>query len=116
MKRIFVSGPISDGGRLGIDEQSANVLAAEIAGLALIRAGYAPLIPHLCWYMVDAAAVDHAAWLAIDLAWLERADAVLRLPGASVGADREVARARELGIPVAASLEELAAALAGRAA
>jgi hypothetical protein len=38
---------------------------------------------------------------------LERCDAVLRLPGASRGADMDVARARALGLPVYASVDEL---------
>lgn len=36
---------------------------------------------------------------AYDLAWLERCDALLRVPGPSAGADREVAHARERGLP-----------------
>jgi hypothetical protein len=38
---------------------------------------------------------------------LSRCDAVLRLPGASRGADLDVARARELGLPVFERVEDL---------
>jgi hypothetical protein len=38
---------------------------------------------------------------------LERCDALLRLPGASRGADMDVARARALGLPVYTSVEQL---------
>jgi hypothetical protein len=38
---------------------------------------------------------------------LQRCDAVLRLPGASRGADMDVASARALGLPVYFSLEEI---------
>lgn len=35
-------------------------------------------------------------WMRIDLAWLEAAHALLRLPGPSAGADREVALAHTM--------------------
>lgn len=38
---------------------------------------------------------------------LERCDAVLRIPGESRGADLDVAKARELGIPVYSTVEEI---------
>ena len=38
---------------------------------------------------------------------LERCDALLRLPGASRGADMDVERARALGLPVVTSVDEL---------
>ncbi len=38
---------------------------------------------------------------------LERVDAVLRLPGASTGADEDVRRARARGIPVYFDLDEV---------
>jgi hypothetical protein len=41
--------------------------------------------------------------------WLELCDAVYRIEGASPGADREVRRAVEVGMPVYYSLEELEA-------
>ena len=39
-------------------------------------------------------------WLEYDMEWLTACDALVRLPGESKGADREVARAKELGIEV----------------
>ncbi len=44
--------------------------------------------------------LTHTDWLAIDLKWVEVADAVLRLPGESKGADMETHHARLHGIPV----------------
>jgi len=38
---------------------------------------------------------------------LSRCDAVLRIPGASRGADQDVARAREMRLPVFTSVEEI---------
>jgi hypothetical protein len=59
-----------------------------------------PLLPHLVllWDLVDPRPVDF--WLAYDELLIRRSDAVLRLPGESVGADREIAFADGLGMPV----------------
>jgi hypothetical protein len=45
-------------------------------------------------------------WYEMDLEIVRRVDAVVRLEGHSVGADLEVALARELGLPVFFSVEE----------
>lgn len=102
--RVFVSGPYSapDPERVLL-----NVQKAIDAGNRLIDAGLWPHVPHLMHYMHERQARPYEAWLALDMAWLAKCDAVLRLPGDSPGADREVARARELGLPVYASEERL---------
>jgi hypothetical protein len=50
-------------------------------------------------------------WMGLDLAWVEAADALIRLPGESVGADQEVALARKLGIPVFRNVYDLISVL-----
>jgi hypothetical protein len=59
-----------------------------------------PLAPHLTllWHMVRPHPLDF--WYAYDLAALARCDALLRLPGPSTGADRELEFASDRGIPV----------------
>lgn len=116
-KRIYIAGPISRGDLAG------NIQRASDAFEALALAGHAPFCPHWsCFsgpvqvthtggtvYAVAGAQpnkLTHADWLAVDLAWVAQADAVLRLPGESVGADMEVAEARRLNIPVYHSLGE----------
>lgn len=51
--------------------------------------------------------ITHTEWLQIDLAWVEMADAVLRLPGESKGADMEEEHATDNMIPVFYNMEEL---------
>jgi hypothetical protein len=51
---------------------------------------------------------DHSAWLVVDLAWVEVAQAVLRLPGESTGADMEVRLANTVGIPIFSTVEQIA--------
>jgi len=60
-----------------------------------------PVVPHLTllWHLV-VPRTDVEFWYAYDLAILARCDAVLRLEGPSTGADREVAFAVELGLPL----------------
>jgi hypothetical protein len=110
--RVYIAGPISKGDLLH------NVRQADDAFAALLRAGLAPFCPHWSVYHGSARYVDsgstrvvatadptpagttHADWMGADLPWVEVADAVLRLPGVSVGADAEVALAQRCGIPV----------------
>lgn len=60
----------------------------------------AVFIPHLSmlWDLLSPAPVD--TWYARDNHFLERCDALYRLPGLSTGADAEVAYAKKLEIPV----------------
>lgn len=100
MRYIYVSGPYSHG------DQAANVRAAIEAANVLLDAGYIPYCPHLSHFHHMLFPHDYETWMQLDLAWLEMCDAVVRLPGHSPGADREVTRAHELGIPVYYSVEE----------
>jgi len=69
-----------------------------------------PFVPHLCvvWQMMSPHH-EYEYWLPMDLAWIDRCDAVLRLPGESKGADAEEEYARATGKPVFRSVGELAA-------
>ena len=77
-----------------------NVRRAIEAGHALADAGFAPFIPHLTHYWDEMFPREYESWMAMDFAFLSVCDGVLRLEGFSPGADREVAFAKELGIPV----------------
>lgn len=99
--KIYVAGPYSKG------DVAVNVREAILAGDGLRALGHTPFIPHLThlWHMVRPHEIDF--WYKYDLEWLELCDAVFRLPGESTGADREVARALELGLPVFYSYLEI---------
>ena len=106
--RIYLAGPMSNGGRLSESDELANVRDGMQAARLLLEAGHAVYLPHL-WHFF-ATTVEHGVtreqWIAQDLAWIEACDVVVRLPGESAGADREVVFARQRGIPVW-SLEEV---------
>jgi hypothetical protein len=122
LPRVYIAGPISTGDLYG------NVAQATKVFRDLVDIGVAPWCPHWSVFSgelyvdpegdaedgnvwttarVNGCGLTHKQWLDVDLAWVEAADAVLRLPGESKGADAEVARAREVGIPVFYSVGEV---------
>lgn len=99
--RIYISGPITLGnGRW-------NFFKSVETQAQLIESGFAPLNPVLTMMLPGHQNISHEAWLEVDLPWIECADAVLRLPGESAGADEEVAFAEDHNIPVFISIETL---------
>ena len=105
--KVYIAGPMSGGDRL------ANLNQGLEAYRELIRRGYAPMCPMLSFFVNDVMPQGYATWLAVDLAWVEASDLVLRLPGESLGADQEVACATINGIPVYRSLAEIPEVICG---
>lgn len=112
---ILIAGPYRSGTGDDPVQMEKNLRALEAAALPLFRAGHVPVI---------------GEWLALpllreagskqpgDSAWEEilypvanrlliRCDGVLRLPGASKGADEDVRLARELGLHVWHRMEDV---------
>lgn len=122
-KRVYIAGPLSRG------DLKRNIEQATRAFKQLVAAGFAAWCPHWSafsggcigngslggelpgnyWAYASACGVGltHQEWLEVDIAWLATADAVLRLPGESVGADAETAEAERLGIPVYTSVNDV---------
>lgn len=95
LKVIYVAGPLTNG------DSWANVNRAIRVGEAVRRAGYVPLIPHLSiLHALLFPGVGYEDWMKQCLEYVSRSDIVLRMPGASKGADREVEFALSVGIPV----------------
>jgi len=99
--RAYVAGPYTKG------DVALNVKEAVRASDRLLKLGYAPYCPHLThfWHMLFEH--DYQTWLDLDNEWVTCCDVLLRIPGDSSGADKEVALAESLGIPVFFSVEEL---------
>jgi hypothetical protein len=100
MKRVYIAGPLSG-------NQGTNIHNAIKFMEAIAEAGFTPFCPHLFHFWHLAYPHEYEFWMKHDLEWLATCDAVFRMPGASLGADREVARARELDIPVFFGMESL---------
>ena len=81
--RVYIAGPYTKGDR------SENVRNAMRAMDQLIAAGHEPLCPLLTHFQDLAFPRPWSDWMRIDLAWLPFAEAVVRLPGKSKGADIE---------------------------
>lgn len=99
--RVYVAGPMT------IGEPLDNIYEGAKVGKRMVRDGLAPYIPHLDAYMMWWDEASYELLLDWDFAWIEKADALYRIEGASPGADREVEFARELGIPVFVSYDAL---------
>jgi hypothetical protein len=65
-----------------------------------IGTGWWPVVPHLSHFWHTMSPRPYQDWIDLDLVILDRCDAVVRLTGRSAGADSEVKRATELGIPI----------------
>jgi hypothetical protein len=101
MKRIFISGPYT------IGDVAINVRNAMNVANELIDLGFAPFCPHLTHFLHINNPQEYEKWLEIDMSFLEVCHALIRLPGISDGADKEVECALKLGIPVYNSIGDL---------
>ena len=112
---ILIAGPYRSGTGDDPELLAANLAQLEMAAWPLFEAGHLPMIGE--WVALPvlrgAGGTSVADPIASQIMYptaerlLARADAVLRLPGESKGADQDVAIARERGLPVYFSLEEV---------
>ncbi len=91
---VYIAGPYSQG------DVIENVGWAIDMGELLMDHGLIPFVPHLMHFWEFRYPHELDYWYAYDLAWLARCDCLLRLPGESEGADKEVEFAKAHGIPV----------------
>jgi hypothetical protein len=101
--KIYVAGPYTKGD-VAVNVRTALAVANELADL-----GFAPYVPHLThfWHLIFPRPYDY--WLELDNEFLPYCDALLRIPGESSGADKEVQLARSLNKPVLNSVNEIKA-------
>ncbi|MCG8697610.1 MAG: DUF4406 domain-containing protein, partial [Bacteroidales bacterium] len=69
--------------------------------------GLAPYCPHLTHFLHMNNAQPYEKWLELDCEFLVLCDCLIRIPGSSEGADKEVELAKSRGLPVFNNLEEL---------
>lgn len=112
---ILVAGPYRSGTGDDPEKLAANVRAMEAYALPLFRAGHIPLVGE--WLALPLVALAGSRQIGdapfeeifhpIAERLLARCDAVLRMGGASKGADLMVQTAREHGLAVYHSLREV---------
>jgi nucleoside 2-deoxyribosyltransferase len=92
---VYIAGPYTR------PDPVANTRAALDTAERLHATGVVTcVVPHLTMLWHFAHPHDLEYWYELDLATLARCDALLRIPGESTGADREVTFAAQRGIPV----------------
>jgi len=99
--KVYIASPYSVGNK------KYNVKRQMITGNLLVNLKFLPFMPLLFHFQHQLYPLSYVEWLAIDLAWLESCDCLLRLKGESPGADIEVKKAKELKIPVFYNIEQL---------
>jgi len=118
---VLIAGPYLSGTDGDPAKIAANRARLESFALPIYQRGHLPIIGEwLALPIIHAAGgrdpsddAFKAYQYPVAQRLLARCDAVLRIEGASRGADLDVARARELGLPVYRSLDELPARAAG---
>ena len=112
---ILIAGPYRSGTGDDPDLLAANLARLEEAAWPVFRAGHVPMIGE--WVALPVLRSAGAGGVTDPLAehvmyptaerLLQHCDAVLRLPGASTGADQDVAIARARGLPVWTRIEDV---------
>lgn len=98
---IYVAGPYTN------PDPVENTAKAIDAAEHLITKGWVPHIPHLNLLWELRSHHEPAFWYAYDFEILERCNAIVRLPGASQGADVEVEFAADRNLVVYVGLDEV---------
>jgi hypothetical protein len=115
---ILIAGPYRSGTNDNPELMEQNLRRLESVALPLFRAGHIPMIGE--WVALPLlreagskkpgdAAYQEIAYPVAERLLLTKCDAVLRLPGESTGADQDVKIAKERGLKVFYSLEEVLA-------
>lgn len=73
----------------------------------LVDAGFVPIIPHVHMIWNIHTPRQEVFWYKFTMDLMRICDAVVRFPGESMGADEECRVAKEIGIPVFYSLNDL---------
>lgn len=99
--KVYLAGPYTIGDPV-INVRNMILVAEEVRAKGHLP--YIPLLNHL-WHL--ASPHEYEYWMNMDLEWIKVCDAILRLPGESKGADLETEYARDVGIPVFYTTDQL---------
>jgi hypothetical protein len=101
MKKVYIASPYTLG------DVAVNVRVQLETADQLMTLGFAPYVPLLTHFQHLHRPRPYEDWCRHDDDWIPCCDYLLRLPGESKGADREVRLAESLGIPVFYKGEDL---------
>lgn len=91
---VYLAGPYTLG------DPTTNVQNMIEAAEAIIAADCIPYVPLLDHFWNTVYPHSYEFWVQKNLAWIDRCDLVVRLPGKSKGADLECKYAHSIGKPV----------------
>src|SRR6056297_3218373 len=106
MEKIYIASPYTKG------DTALNVKAQIDVADELIDLGFAPFCPLYSHFQHMIHPRPYEDWIRLDNVWVLACDAVLRLPGESLGADGEVDLAKANDIPVVYSVVDVCAIFA----
>jgi hypothetical protein len=98
-KYVYLAGPMSKGPLL------EHVRNAMDAATRIRKVGGVPYLPQLGVLWELRTPQPYEEWMSFDFAWIERCDCLVRLPGESSGADREIEHAKKHGKQVFIGVE-----------
>lgn len=101
MIAVYIASPYTQG------DAAVNVRTSLLVADLLAAQGFLPFAPLLSHFWNFLSPHPYEFWMDMDVEWIKRCDCLLRLPGASAGADLEVEVARHLGLPVFFSPQEI---------
>jgi len=101
MKVIYISSPYT------IGDTAQNVAVQMDAAHIILDMGHCPIVPLLSHFLHIYRFRPYEEWFQMDIELLRRSDILLRLPGISIGADKEAEEAKNAGIPVAVGWDQL---------
>jgi len=98
--RIFIAGPYGDHNPKDII--AANVIKSDKLARDLMAQGHQVYCPHkMSWGWEDDSRLTREQFLALDRSYLHYwAEAIIRIPGVSPGADGEMRLAKTLGVQI----------------
>jgi hypothetical protein len=99
---VYIAGPITKPCPMENARQGMAMF-----DLLLATGWCVPFCPHLSVFHHIYSPKSHAEWLAYDFQIISHCDALYRMPGESVGADKEEEFCEQEGIPVFDTLESL---------
>ncbi len=101
MITVYIASPYTKG------DVALNVRAQIDCAKKLRDLGYNPFVPLLTHFEHIVHPRPYGDWLEYDIQWMLKCDCLLRLPGDSKGADKEVEVAYSHNKPVFYSIEEV---------
>jgi hypothetical protein len=107
MRCIYVAGAYSADDVISV---FSNMRRGIHLALEVLSAGFAPFVPWFDYHFSLLEYIPLHKYYAYSMAWLEKADGLIIQPTGSrksVGTQKELQRARELGIPIFRNIEQM---------